>query len=178
MSAVTTRLADFFKRIFPERQIYVRSAGQVQFFIFGSAFQASLAMVVLLFLGWTAFATVMVIFKDRTTAARDQRYYEVRQAYAERLASLRYAYSDLKATLTRSNKEFDQVAIGLTSKQNLIGALIAHENEIENNGDISLAGMSAASLPAKEQNIGPSYTLIQAANDGLKPYPRHVVTGR
>ena len=45
---------------FPERQIYIRSDGRVQFFTFGPPLQATLAGLSLIFLGWVAFATVNV----------------------------------------------------------------------------------------------------------------------
>ncbi|HEY2446133.1 MAG TPA: hypothetical protein VGI20_10375, partial [Rhizomicrobium sp.] len=37
---------------FPERQIYIRSDGRVQFFTFGSTLQATCAGLSLIFLGW------------------------------------------------------------------------------------------------------------------------------
>src|ERR1044071_8119883 len=63
---------------FPERPIYIRSDGRVQFFTFGPSLQATLAGLVLIFLGWVAFATVYVIFKDRIIAAKDHRSEERR----------------------------------------------------------------------------------------------------
>ena len=39
---------------FPERQIYIRSDGRVQFFTFGPSLQATLAGLTLIFLGWVA----------------------------------------------------------------------------------------------------------------------------
>ena len=62
---------------FPERQIYIRSDGRVQFFTFGPSLQATLAGLVLIFLGWVAFATVNVIFKERISAAKDRRYQQM-----------------------------------------------------------------------------------------------------
>ena len=58
---------------FPERQIYIRSNGRVQFFTFGPSLQATLAGLALIFLGWVAFATVNVVFKDRIITAKDHR---------------------------------------------------------------------------------------------------------
>ena len=65
---------------FPERQIYIRSDGRVQFFTFGPSLQATLAGLTLIFLGWVAFATVNVIFKDRIIAAKDHRYQKMQAA--------------------------------------------------------------------------------------------------
>ncbi len=46
------RLSARLRKAFPERQIYVRSAGRVQFFIFGPYLQGLSAAVFLIFLGF------------------------------------------------------------------------------------------------------------------------------
>ena len=59
--------------LFPERQIYIRSDGRVQFLTFSSQMQAITAGISLLFLGWVAFTSVNVIFKDRILGAKEER---------------------------------------------------------------------------------------------------------
>ncbi len=81
---------------FPERQIYIRSDGRVQFFTFGPSLQATLAGLTLIFLGWVAFATVNVIFKDRIIAAKDHRYQQMQAAYENRVADLQMSYDELE----------------------------------------------------------------------------------
>ena len=54
---------NFISATFPERQIYIRADGRVQFFTFGPLMQAILAGISLIFLGWVAFTSVNVIFK-------------------------------------------------------------------------------------------------------------------
>src|SRR5215472_18543369 len=71
---------------FPERQIYIRSDGRVQFFTFGATLQATLAGLSLIFLGWVAFASVNVIFKDRIIAAKDHHYQQMQSTYEIRVA--------------------------------------------------------------------------------------------
>jgi hypothetical protein len=41
--------------------------------------------LVLIFLGWVAFATVNVVFKDRIIAAKDHRYQQMQAAYENRV---------------------------------------------------------------------------------------------
>ena len=62
---------------FPERQIYIRSEQRVQFLTFSSQMQAILVGISLLFLGWVAFTSVNVIFKDRILAAKEQEILEI-----------------------------------------------------------------------------------------------------
>ena len=80
---------------FPERQIYIRSHGRVQFFTFGSTLQATCAGLTLIFLGWVAFASVNVIFKDRIIAAKNHRYQEMQSGYENRVADLQGSYDEL-----------------------------------------------------------------------------------
>jgi len=82
------RAGQWIHATFPERQIYIRSDGRVQFFTFGPSLQATLAGLVLIFLGWVAFATVNVVFKDRIIAAKDHRYQQMQAAYENRVADL------------------------------------------------------------------------------------------
>ena len=90
---------------FPERQIYIRSDGRVQFFTFGPSLQATLAGLTLIFLGWVAFATVNVIFKDRIITAKDHRYQEMQSAYENRLADLQISYDELNGALVRRRRQ-------------------------------------------------------------------------
>src|SRR5258705_11979873 len=84
---------------FPERQIYIRSDGRVQFFTFGPSLQATLAGLVLIFLGWVAFATVNVVFKDRIIAAKDHRFQQMQPAYWNRVTDLQTSYDQFNAAL-------------------------------------------------------------------------------
>jgi len=111
---------------FPERQIYVRSDGRVQFFTFGPSLQATLAGLSLIFLGWVAFATVNVIFKDRIIAAKDNRYQQMQSAYENRVASLQTDYDDLNGALVSAEDHFKASADELQAKQNTIMHLLGH----------------------------------------------------
>ena len=91
---------------FPERQIYIRSDGRVQFFTFGPSLQATWAGLVLIFLGWVAFATVNVIFKDRIIAAKDHRYQQMQAAYENKVADLQISYDELNAALVSAEDRF------------------------------------------------------------------------
>lgn len=111
---------------FPERQIYVRSDGRVQFFTFGATLQATLAGLSLIFLGWVAFATVNVIFKDRIIAAKDNRYQQMQSAYENRVADLQTSYDDLNGALVSAEDRFKASADELQVKQNTIFHLLGH----------------------------------------------------
>ena len=95
---------------FPERQVYIRSDGRVQFFTFGPTLQATLAGLSLIFLGWVAFASVNVIFKDRIIAAKDHRYQQMQSTYENRLADLQVSYDELNGALVSAEDTFKSTA--------------------------------------------------------------------
>src|SRR6202012_4668102 len=116
---------------FPERQIYIRSDGRVQFFTFGPSLQATLAGLTLIFLGWVAFATVNVIFKDRIIAAKDHRYQQMQAAYEERVADLQMSYDDLNGALVSAQARFKATADSLSAKQNAIAGFLNRASQVE-----------------------------------------------
>ncbi len=116
---------------FPERQIYIRSDGRVQFFTFGPSLQATLAGLTLIFLGWVAFATVNVIFKDRIIAAKDHRYQQMQAAYENRVADLQMSYDELNGALVSAEDRFKSTADTLQAKQNAISGFLNRANQVE-----------------------------------------------
>ena len=116
---------------FPERQIYIRSDGRVQFFTFGPSLQATLAGLTLIFLGWVAFATVNVIFKDRILAANDHRYQQMQAAYENRMADLQLSYDELNGALVSAEDKFKATADAVQAKQNAISGFLARETQAE-----------------------------------------------
>jgi murein DD-endopeptidase MepM/ murein hydrolase activator NlpD len=116
---------------FPERQIYIRSDGRVQFFTFGPSLQATLAGLTLIFLGWVAFATVNVIFKDRIIAAKDHRYQQMQAAYENRVADLQMSYDELNGALVSAEDRFKATADALAAKQNAIAGFLNRANHVE-----------------------------------------------
>jgi murein DD-endopeptidase MepM/ murein hydrolase activator NlpD len=116
---------------FPERQIYIRSDGRVQFFTFGPSLQATLAGLTLIFLGWVAFATVNVIFKDRIIAAKDHRYQQMQAAYENRVADLQISYDELNGALVSAEDHFKATADSLQAKQNAIAGFLNRANQVQ-----------------------------------------------
>jgi murein DD-endopeptidase MepM/ murein hydrolase activator NlpD len=154
---------------FPERQIYIRSDGRVQFFTFGPSLQATLAGLTLIFLGWVAFATVNVIFKDRIIAATDHRYQQMQSAYENRVADLQLSYDELNGALVSAEDRFKATADSLTAKQNAIGGLLARQTA----ASTAIGGMRAQ--PAAEPLVfGANAPLDHAPVEGM-PVAEEVV---
>ena len=124
---------------FPERQVYIRSDGRVQFFTFGPTLQATLAGLSLIFLGWVAFASVNVIFKDRIIAAKDHRYQQMQSTYENRLADLQVSYDELNGALISAEDTFKSTADQLEVKQHTVAKLLGRKEAV----DKALASLSA-----------------------------------
>jgi len=132
---------------FPERQIYIRSDGRVQFFTFGPSLQATLAGLTLIFLGWVAFATVNVVFKDRIIAAKDHRYQQMQEAYENRVADLQMSYDELNGALVSAQDRFKSTADALQAKQNAIAGFLNRAKQAEAAvGGHNLSGSAAAPM--------------------------------
>lgn len=125
------RLWTWLHETFPERQIYIRSDGRVQFFTFGPSLQATLAGLTLLFLGWVAFSTVNVIFKDRIIAAKDHRYQQMQSAYENRVADLQLSYDELNGALISAEDKFKATADELQNKQNTIQKFLDRKHQVD-----------------------------------------------
>jgi hypothetical protein len=131
---------------FPERQVYIRSDGRVQFFTFGSALQAMLAGLTLIFLGWVAFATVNVIFKDRIIAAKDHRYQQMQSAYENRVADLQLSYDEVNGALVSAEDRFRSAADELQAKQNTIMQFLDRKQQV----DATLLNVGGGGAPAEK----------------------------
>ncbi|HTB37192.1 MAG TPA: peptidoglycan DD-metalloendopeptidase family protein [Reyranella sp.] len=127
---------------FPERQIYIRSDGRVQFFTFSPTLQATLAGLTIFFLGWVAFSTVNVIFKDRIIAAKDHRYQQMQSAYENRVADLQLSYDELNGALVGAEDKFKQTADELQTKQNTIVKFLDRKRQVD-----ALVSMPAGAVP-------------------------------
>ena len=183
----STKKAPFLERAwawihatFPERQIYIRSDGRVQFFTFGPSLQATLAGLTLIFLGWVAFATVNVIFKDRIIAAKDHRYQQMQAAYEERVADLQMSYDELNGALVSAQDRFKATADSLQAKQNAIAGFLNRADQVENS-----VGARAGQPQGTATGISPGISNVNAPDAGssalimmpgpVQPQPR---TGR
>jgi len=71
------------------RQIYVRSNGDVQFITVSPISQVCLLIIFLIGFLWMAFASVNIVFKDQLLELKQQKLFEARLDYENRLSELR-----------------------------------------------------------------------------------------
>ncbi len=96
------RRKGFLERVrfaFRERQIYLRSEGEVQFITLRPWVQVSSLVIIMGGLFWLAFATVNVTFKDQLLALKERRLYQARLDYEDRISAMRASIDRLNNKL-------------------------------------------------------------------------------
>lgn len=118
-------------RLFPHRQFYLRSRGSVQFFEFTPTFQMTFAFGTLIALGWIAYASVVVIFKEQIITAKDQRYASMQAAYEGRVSQMQLAYDELNGLLVLAEERFQNATKDLESKHRQLTALLMQKQAMD-----------------------------------------------
>jgi murein DD-endopeptidase MepM/ murein hydrolase activator NlpD len=144
MDLLRQRAWSFICSTFPERQLYIRSDGRVQFFTFSPLTQAVMVGVSLLFLGWVAFTSVNVIFKDRILTAKEHRFEQMQASYESRIADLQLSYDELNGVLVTAEDQFKTVADEFEAKQSALSELIERKQDLR--ASLSPAGPGSASV--------------------------------
>jgi murein DD-endopeptidase MepM/ murein hydrolase activator NlpD len=115
---------------FPERQIYIRSEGKVHFCKFSPLAQSILAGASFLCLGWVAFTTVNVVFKDRIITAKEHHFEQMQTSYEGRIAELQLAYDELNGALIAAQDRFIAVADEFEAKQLALSGLLEQKQAL------------------------------------------------
>ena len=164
---------------FPERQIYIRSDGRVQFFTFGPLMQTILAGATLAFLGWVAFTSVNVVFKDHIIATKDRRYQQMQASYETRVADLQSAYDELNSALVATADKFRNKANDLEAKDRALAQLIQRKDALQTTVNTSAIFPANAVPPA----AGPAQPVTANApagdsveGEGMGPPPGSAAT--
>lgn len=121
----------YLHRLFPHRQFYLRSRGSVQFFEFSPTFQMTVAVATLAVLGWVAYSSVVVIFKEQIITAKDQRYASMQAAYEGRVSQMQLAYDELNGLLVLAEERFQNATRDLEAKHRQLTALLMQKQAMD-----------------------------------------------
>ena len=91
---------------FRERQIYLRSEGEVQFITLRPWVQVTGLALLLGGLFWLAFSTINMVFKDQLLALNERGMYDARLEYEDRIADLRRQVDSLNDRLMIDQGEY------------------------------------------------------------------------
>jgi murein DD-endopeptidase MepM/ murein hydrolase activator NlpD len=115
---------------FPERQVYIRSDGRVQFFTFNPLMQAILTGITLLVLGWVAFTSVNTVFKDRIIAAKEQNFRQMQVSYETRIANLQLSYDELNGAVVATEDHFRAIVDDLEVRHRTLAGLVRSKENL------------------------------------------------
>lgn len=121
----------FVHKVFPSRQFYHRSNGVVHYTELGPWTQLAMTMLSLIFLGWVAYSSVNVVFKDQIISAKDARYRSMQQTYEGRISKMQLAYDELNGLLTLAEERFRLTTDDLEEKQKQLTSLLAQREAID-----------------------------------------------
>ena len=144
----------FIRHHYVERQIYLRSHGQVQFISLSPFTQAVFLGIAVVSFGWVAFSSVNVVFKQQIIASKDQRYVKMQSAYEERLAQLQSSYDELNGQLVISQERFLATTRELEDKHRQLAALLGQRRAASTELDQMQARYAATSRAADEDSDG------------------------
>jgi hypothetical protein len=134
---------------FRERQIYVRSEGQVRFITLRPWIQITFVLIVVGIFGWIAYASLNVAFKDYVIAAKKRQFANVQTVYEDRITSMLSSMDQLNGRLLLNQ---DTVEARLEGVRDIQGALELRQRQI-------------AALMARQFGVAMS-ELVPAAVDG------------
>ncbi|MFZ3033948.1 MAG: peptidoglycan DD-metalloendopeptidase family protein [Parvibaculum sp.] len=144
----------FIRHHYVERQIYLRSHGQVQFISLSPFTQAVFLGIAVVSFGWVAFSSVNVVFKQQIIASKDQRYVKMQSAYEERMAQLQSSYDELNGQLVISQERFLATTRELEDKHRHLAALMGQRRAASSELDQMRERYAATLQKSKGQTDG------------------------
>ncbi len=84
---------------FRERQIYLRSEGEVQFITLRPKVQMFTLVGLMVGMFWLAYSTINVVFKDQLLSLKERNMYQARLDYEDRIAAMRTSIDRLNSKL-------------------------------------------------------------------------------
>jgi murein DD-endopeptidase MepM/ murein hydrolase activator NlpD len=157
----TARAATRLLRWFPERQIYHRSNGHVQFVVLSTRFQIISLAVGLSCMGWVAYSSVMTAFKNEIVAAEQQRVRDLQGRYESQIARMRLDYDDLSTKLALAEERFGTTVAAIEKRQSDLQTAMVEQ---ETTGD-ALAEVTRRAETVRALGLGPDATTLPMEED-------------
>lgn len=173
---------NWFNRLFPERQLYHRSHGQVRFVSMSAQTQIALLIVTLAFLAWVAYASVNVVFKEQIISAEKRNTVLQMANYENRLSDMQAAYERLHQFLAQAEDRFQRETELLRMKQAHLETLVSHKEVLRRDlaslqTRLSIARPETATPPNTNQLLMEVTTLESASRVSRSSMPEMRAAG-
>ncbi len=163
------RVRSLLARLFPERQFYHRSHGEVRFISLSARNQIGLVAVSLAFLGWVAFASVNVVFKDQIITIKERKLKAMRAEYEVQMSDMQSAYDELNSLLSLAQERFEETTTELEAKHGQLESFVVRQASIQGNFDELRQRLQQKAMKGADEKPESS-VLMQATN--LEPAKR------
>lgn len=117
-------VVSFVRRLFPQRQFYLRTRGSVQFFEFSPTFQIVVSIGTVLMAIWAVYASIVVVFKEQIITAKDSRYANMLAAYDGKVAQMQRSHDELSALLVLAEERFQNATRDLAQRHRQMTQLL------------------------------------------------------
>ncbi len=115
---------ELIRRYFPERQLFVRSRGEVVFLRLGTTAQLAIAAVLVAAGAWVVYASASLVMFENIVVAKDQRIAELATAYrslGQELESTRERFLDITEELEGKHRQLLELVEQRTALEEQLG---------------------------------------------------------
>jgi len=112
---------------FPERQIYLRSGGEVKYYVFGTKIQMAIVSGLALVAAWCLFTMFNLIWGYNPMRAPSQEIKRVEARYQRLLADSQAKESNARLMLNEQRQNFEQMAKSFEEKHKTISQILKQE---------------------------------------------------
>ena len=116
------RLGALADRLFPERQVHLRTKGRISFVRFTQRVQIAMLLVFLITGGWVTYASVAYVGNDSVLADKDNQ-----------IANSKLAYRSLLGEVSEYQRKFTNLASDLEDNHSLMFALVEKNASLQRN---------------------------------------------
>jgi len=109
---------------FPERQIYLRSGGEVKYYVFGTKMQMGITGGLMLVAAWCVFTMFNLIWGYNPMRAPAQEIKRVEARYQRLLADAQAKEGNARLMLSEQRQSFEQMAKSFEEKHNTISQIL------------------------------------------------------
>lgn len=160
-------------RLFPERQIMLRSEGNVSFVTLSKRFQLCFVAAILVFVGWSAFSSITYVFYSQFLESKENQVANARLAYRNLLSQVA-SYQQKFTHITKDLESNHAMMLGLVKKnaslqQNLktVSAKLRH-TELERESVLAVRQSLREKLAESENTVRSLNSQNYALRDNLE----------
>ena len=154
---------------FRERQIYVRSKGEVQFVTIRPYMMVTGLFVLMSGFFWLAFASINVTFKDELLAVKERNLYQNRLDHEERISELRKTIDDLNEKLMLDQNGYLQEVDKLRGEYKKLVNQQERLTEFFRQGWLPVRKQSSSALPNSAKGNSPAMSPDNRGKQNFAP---------